>query len=204
MNLYIIKLNNKLNETPANKQKKNLSDLVPRRILSNELHISPSKISISKNNFGKPFLDNQHRHFNISWSKNIFVMVTDSAPIGIDIEFIKPIDDIDNLMNYFTDEDKENYHQLGAPEKMEYFYQVWVLKESYVKAIGKGFSCPLNSFYIRTDREFPSLVYTAEKDLDWSFKIYSLLSEYKAAICAKNNQFPEKPIILQLNEILGT
>ncbi|WP_257149478.1 4'-phosphopantetheinyl transferase family protein [Bacillus cereus] len=34
-------------------------------------------------------------------------------------------------------------------EKNDYFYDLWTLKESYIKAIGTGLSTPFNSFTIK-------------------------------------------------------
>ena len=43
---------------------------------------------------------------------------------------------------------------MNSDEKINYFYDLWTLKESYIKTIGKGLYTPLNSFSIKRITNF--------------------------------------------------
>lgn len=178
------------------------SEVISKKILSKELGVPFQNIRIKKGVFGKPFLEGGERHFNISYSKNMLLIATDNTPIGVDIEYVKEIREIDSLVQHFYSKEKHSFYKTKNSEKLQFFYRLWVLKESYIKAIGKGLSCSLDSFYIHMDKTGASLICSEEKDIDWKFKIYSLSKGYVLAICAKHNRFPKKFIDLDINDLL--
>lgn len=179
-----------------------ISSRISRKILSKELGILAQDLKIKRNPFGKPFLEGQKRHFNISYSNNMFLMATDNAPIGVDIEHVKEIEEINNLIEHFHPKEKRSFHQTEKSKKLHSFYRLWVLKECYIKAIGKGLSCSLDSFYIRIDKASTSLICSEEKDLSWKLKSYSIPGEYALAICARHDEFPREFINLSVNDLL--
>ncbi len=191
MIVYLVDLNQITKDLDSRGESNALSERILKNILSDELEIACQNVIIRRDSYGKPFLVGGKRHFNISYSKNKLVIATDNAPIGVDIEYMKEIDDIDSLAAHFSPEEKNALYQLENSEKIKLFYRLWVLKESYIKAVGKGFSCPLNSFYIEMKNTSATLIYTNEKDLDWKFKSYSLPGGYSSAICARHDKFPK-------------
>lgn len=58
-----------------------------------------------------------------------------------------------NSFAFFSDEEVEDLNTRSLVGKIDYFYDLWTLKESYIKAIGKGLSIPLNSFTIKKNKE---------------------------------------------------
>lgn len=109
---------------------------------------------IKKGKDGKPFVDVNNFHFNISHSGSLVALVYDEKPMGIDIEKIVNRDT--SLANrFFTNEERDYIN--NSKNKLESFYKIWTLKESYVKAIGKGLKKDLASFSI------------VPKDNDFSF-----------------------------------
>src|ERR1700733_10118631 len=87
-----------------------LSDLFVRQALAQELQIDDKSIEIEINNYGKPFLKSQVRQFNLSHAEELIVLATDDTPIGIDIEYIQPLDDLASLARTcFSDEELQAF-----------------------------------------------------------------------------------------------
>lgn len=122
-----------------------LADVLIRTVIASELKVSSKTIEFNSNKYGKPFLKGNSRlHFNFSHSGDWIVCVIDNESVDIDIEKIRPIC-FDLFEQFFS---VEEYNTLIAknPEKWQlFFFDLWILKESYIKAVGKGFSIPLKS-----------------------------------------------------------
>ncbi|MGG1149677.1 4'-phosphopantetheinyl transferase family protein [Bacillus wiedmannii] len=121
-----------------------LGDVLIRHIV--KIKYAKKKICFSKNAFGKPHIEGMPQfHFNISHSGEWIVCVTGTCEVGIDIEAIKPINL--NLMDViFTDKESKLLLEQEESNRLPMFYNIWTLKEAYIKTLGKGMSIPLNSF----------------------------------------------------------
>ena len=119
--------------------------------------VSPKDILY--NEYGKPYVDRTGYHFSISHSHSLIVFVSDSLPVGIDIE---PITDKKwPAVRFFTPNEKA---LVKSPED---FYTIWTKKEAYIKMLGTGLSTPLHprdsifkhtypqSYHIRVHKKQP-------------------------------------------------
>lgn len=98
-------------------------------------------LECSFNEHGKPFLKHHPDvHFNLSHCKNGIAVAVDNAPIGIDIECYRNIDDalIRKTMN-----DNEIALIESAPDPLETFIAFWTKKEAVLKLRGTGISTDL-------------------------------------------------------------
>ena len=89
-------------------------------------------------------------------------------------------------MRYFCKEEYELIKEAGsAEEKTDLFFRYWVLKESFMKATGKGMALPVNSFCIRMD-DPPVLVrQPAEFPESYYYREYRVGGfPYKMAVCS--------------------
>lgn len=86
---------------------------------------------------GKPYLKNSSINFNISHCNNIVVVIISNKNVGIDIEDIKEFKK-SIIRKVLTN--NELIDLLSANNKNEYFFKLWTLKESFLKAIGTGLS----------------------------------------------------------------
>src|SRR5262245_36325916 len=73
-----------------------------RNILSTFVDARPEDLTFSANEFGKPFLDEPFAssgiYFNVSHSQNLVVIaVAFDRQIGVDVEFVRPISDVDAI-----------------------------------------------------------------------------------------------------------
>ncbi|WP_443659018.1 4'-phosphopantetheinyl transferase family protein [Clostridium algidicarnis] len=168
-----------------------IADILVRSIICNKLKIFNEEIEYEYNSYGKPKLKNSKEfHFNISHSGDWVIGVVDNQPVGIDIEKISPIEYIDIAKKFFKEDE---YNWLLAQkdrEKLEYFYKLWTLKESYIKMMGTGLSMPLDSFSILFDTEYNiSIKSNIGSERERYFKTYAIDKNYMIAVCSEKDNF---------------
>lgn len=166
------------------------AELLLRRILRNEYGISNNQIQFEYNSFGKPFVKGiQSFYFNLSHSGRWVVCAIDYRPVGVDIEQIKLID-LQIAHRFFSKLENQDFNKRDAKDKLDYFYEIWVLKESYIKMIGKGLHLPLDSFSCRV-MEDRIVFHTLNEHPPVYFKKYDIDQDYKLAVCKNDSYFPE-------------
>lgn len=88
------------------------------------------------------------------------------------------------------------------PENWQYFFfDLWTLKESYIKAVGEGLSIPLKSFTISFFKIGEIVVKLGNELTNWTLKQYDLEPEYKMSACGVNKAFPDNVILKKLKHI---
>lgn len=157
---------------------------VLRKVLSKYISVRPHEIIFTKNSFGKPRIStsqNQHNiYFNISHSKDILcIAVSKVDEIGIDIEFKDEsinINDIQDLC--LSDKEKRFMHSLANHSlKIDFFYKIWTLKESIVKAIGCGMSYEINKLNL-INAKYPHISKITDKVIfDMPDTIYTIYAQ---------------------------
>lgn len=178
-----------------------ISDILARTIVHEQLKIDKRKVIFHNGEYGKPYLESVTPfHFNLSHSGRWVVCAADNEPVGIDIELVKPID-LTYAKHFLTQDECVELFSYPESERLEYFYQLWTLKESYIKAIGKGLFLPLQSFTISTKGR-GNYFDTAIDGKPWYFKCYQLDSQYKAAVCASNNGHPEEIAVYSSQQLI--
>lgn len=222
--IYVVKLKDKLNRSEFNEGMTIISDakcervkkyhnfqvaqrilfaeVLVRNIICDKLKIKNTDIKFYFNEYGKPFLANYNLNFNLSHSGHWVVCAVNEDHIGIDIEQIQLIDYIDIASSFFSSEEFKDINNKEESDRLAYFYDLWTLKESYVKAEGKGLSIPLHSFTMTIVNEVIKLNNNYPSE-DYFFKQYSIDNDYKLSVCAKNNSFPNNVIIKKIDELLN-
>jgi len=97
---------------------------------------------------GRPYID-ANIDFNISHSNNyVLCAISKTTKVGIDIEKITPIDfyNFDEVMT-----DKQINTIKNAQDALKTFFNYWTIKESVVKADGRGLEIPLLDIIINTN-----------------------------------------------------
>lgn len=95
---------------------------------------------------GKPYVEGPKQlYFNMSHAGAYSVCAFSQKPVGVDIEEIGPVDLSIAQRHYCNSEYADIMSHLER-DRIKRFYQYWVLKESFTKAVGLGLSIPLNVF----------------------------------------------------------
>ncbi|MFP4164188.1 MAG: 4'-phosphopantetheinyl transferase family protein [Chitinispirillaceae bacterium] len=103
-------------------------------------------LPIRRTQYGKPFIPRQSCHFNVAHSGKWVICGVDRCEIGVDIEKHRDVD-FGIADHFFAEAEIDLLRGLPDQEKrLRAFYTIWSLKECYLKGIGKGLSCPLDSF----------------------------------------------------------
>ncbi|MFZ4861935.1 4'-phosphopantetheinyl transferase family protein [Sphingobacterium sp. Mn56C] len=124
-----------------------LGDLLTRYILCKHYAVPNTDIVYAYQRYGKAFLPHYpDLHFNISHSGNWVVAVVAPVLVGIDIEKIRP-----NRTHIAavacSDMENRELQKLKDYEKTVLFFKLWTLKESYIKATGKGLTEDLTALH---------------------------------------------------------
>lgn len=178
-----------------------LADILVRSVVASELNVNNKTIEFDANKYGKPFLKgNFGIHFNVSHSEDWVVCVVDDEPVGIDIEKIKPVE-LGIAARFFSDHEYKMLMAKSPKDRQNFFFDLWTLKESYIKAVGEGLSLPLKSFTVSFLEKNEIMVKSGNILTNWTLKQYHLDPGYKMAVCAANKAFPVNIVIKKLEDI---
>lgn len=174
-----------------------IAEILLRTIIIEKLSISNKHIIFGKNQYGKPYLaGHPNFQFNISHSGDFVVCAIDSEPIGIDTEQIKSIEYEEIAKRFFSASEFDYITKGDIGNQLSKFYEIWTLKESYVKCCGKGLSMPLNSFSIDIDQYGHIKV---PGNNEYALKSFDIEPEYKMSICSLNKEIANGIITLEQN-----
>ncbi|ESP90234.1 4'-phosphopantetheinyl transferase family protein [Pseudoalteromonas luteoviolacea] len=169
--------------------------LVTRALVKSTLsrycpEIAPHQWLFKKNRFGKPAIVNRLNtplYFNLSHTKGAVVLVVHGeGEVGVDIEWIHRREKIiDIAARYFTQHEKNTLTAMDPITQHHHFYQLWTLKEAYIKACGQGMSLPLNQFYFQFLKQRIHVCHTepsAPVSENYQFLQFQLGTEYQGAL----------------------
>lgn len=170
---------------------------VLRQILSFYFNKSPQDLTFSYSEYGKPYIsvDSLPLQFSLSHSDEMTVLgLTKFSPIGLDVEYIKPLKEMQLLAEqFFSKAEFCKFISLPEKDKLGAFYNIWTRKEAFVKAVGKGLSYPLHKFSVSfCENETPIVIdidNTEIEAIEWIIRSFDLEANgksYKIACLVKN------------------
>jgi 4'-phosphopantetheinyl transferase len=169
-----------------------------RQLLAKHLNQSAADLDIEKTEFGKPFLpDHPDTSFNMSHSgDSLAVAISSQYQLGIDVERYKSRHSWQGLVKKcFAPEEADYWYSLDKTERSHAFYQFWVKKEAFVKAVGKGITLGLDQCVVNPEDTTSFLRIPELGGLADQWQIYTLdlpEDEFGAVVCNQRN------VILQL------
>lgn len=122
-----------------------------RLLLGASLGHPPHSLRFIANPHGKPALaDAPELHFNLSHCHDrALIGLTRAAPIGVDVERIRPLADRDALITHcFSPAEQAWLAGRPASSREPDFFRIWTAKEAVLKALGSGLATAPESLTI--------------------------------------------------------
>jgi 4'-phosphopantetheinyl transferase len=148
---------------------------------------------------GKPFLapplDASGLQFNLSNSDELaLVGFIRGIEIGVDIEYLKPMPDCEQISErFFSESERKVLRSIPFPAKEETFFNCWTRKEAYLKAVGEGLAAPLDSFDVTLAPGDPPRMLTlkgdAERAARWFFHHLRPAPDYIGAVAVEEGDW---------------
>ncbi len=124
-----------------------------RSVLSQYVEkLAPQQWRFVHNDFGKPAIDPAQNeaslYFNLSHSgEKLVLAISKIESIGVDIENGDKSRRVRRIAGrFFSRQEVSDLLALHESQRLGRFYQLWTLKEAYIKARGLGLAMPLQQF----------------------------------------------------------
>ena len=172
-----------------------------RAILSSYEGVEPIELKLDHSPLGKPLLagfpENCMLHFNLAHSSNLLLIaITRVCAIGIDVEWIQSVTDIENVArDFFSADEAQGVMALPEEERVLAFYEVFVRKEAYLKATGAGLSNVITQIEVSFLPDEPTRILSIYGDTQaaacWTLMELAPASGFTGAVAAeaKNLRF---------------
>lgn len=166
-----------------------------RVVLSRYHGIDPCDWTFEKNQFGRPDVilpeDAPRLRFNLSHTDGLAVCaLVLEDDLGVDVEDLERSGATVALAHrYFSDSEINALKALPEPQQRQRFFELWTLKESYMKARGIGLSLGLGNFSFGFGSQSKIAISFNETIQDepesWQFHIFDPLPRYRIAFAVK-------------------
>jgi 4'-phosphopantetheinyl transferase len=85
-------------------------------------------------------------HFNLAHTEDLaLVAVTRIGLVGVDVECVRPVKDVDELVaRFFSVRENELFQKVPDDQKPAAFFNLWTRKEAMLKATGEGITRSLS------------------------------------------------------------
>jgi 4'-phosphopantetheinyl transferase len=175
-----------------------------REVLSAYAPIEPAAWRFSTNRFGRPqvcqtMATAQHLSFNISHADELVVVaIAANRAVGVDVERRQEMAVAALADRFFAPEETASLRAMPAGSQIDRFFNLWTLKESYIKALGVGLSVPLDQFSFElTPSHTSNCRFTSnlgDMSRQWQFAQLEPDPGYVLAICVETAGFQSMSI----------
>ena len=155
-----------------------------------------SPILLQKDEKGKPFLPEYPGiYMNLSHSGRYAACAIGEKPVGIDIECRKSRRKRELVIKKFHPEEQRLYKNTEAAEQERLFHDLWVLKESFMKAEGTGLGIPLDAFYMEELQKGTGRVCQKQNDKIYYYMLYQLKDAvFSLAVSSEEADLAKEPL----------
>jgi 4'-phosphopantetheinyl transferase len=170
-----------------------------RSLLGAYLHAPPAELQFEYGQNGKPTLaapfTDSGLSFNLAHSEDLaLIALTRLGPIGVDVEQIRPVTDVDELVaRFFSPRETALFQTLPSAQKNAAFFNLWTRKESWLKATGDGIAHLLNrvevTFLPGEPARFLGLPEKSELNSRWALRELTPATGFVGAVALLDLQF---------------
>lgn len=168
-----------------------------RKVLGHYLQQAPASLVFNRSEKGKPYIAGNPLKFNLSHSGHwALLALAQDMELGVDIEQIRDSRDLLGIAeNYYHPDEFAQLRQRQGDEQLQFFYQLWTLKEALLKAIGVGISAGLENLNFNLQGAISvnlSPVLQAQSVTDkWQFHQWQLPDTSYCALAAASGDLPQ-------------
>lgn len=181
------------------------------RALEKEFPELSGSFCLKKDERGKPYLsDHGEIYISISHSGGLAACAIGDRPVGVDVEERKPRSGQLRVLRKFHTAERQWLEEREPENQVEAFYDIWVRKESFLKATGDGLRLRLDSFCtidgkIRKEEElYRAGICRVIQELRpeaYYIRQYRIPEKnYSLAACATEQSFQSEPVWISLRE----
>jgi 4'-phosphopantetheinyl transferase len=125
-------------------------------------------------------------HFNVSHSGDRALIALGRDQLGVDIEAVRPTFDWHSVVaHWFHAGERAILASAPRERRAEIFFQIWTLKEAYLKGVGSGSLDNMGSFFVPPEGGSVSEPATLHPRV-WQLKPLMAPPGYKASIASAN------------------
>jgi 4'-phosphopantetheinyl transferase len=167
-----------------------------RLLLGRYLGMAPNHVPLSRAPRGKPILDEGRIKFSVSHSGDMVLFgFTRGCEIGIDVEQIRPLQDVVAIAHrFFCHDEAAELMSLPPDERLHAFFLCWTRKEAYIKALGEGLYMPLDGFRVTVAPLTPARLIHINSDTSaaeaWMIHNIESTPEYAGALAYRDAMRP--------------
>ena len=157
-----------------------------RTVLADLMACEPTDIRYRLNKWGKPALDLPGADdlvFNLSHTDGLIVLAVAhgfrNLELGVDVEHLGRKAETGRLAErYFSPRECADLLALDEAGQRGRFFDLWTLKEAYIKAVGMGLAIPLDAFSFSFDQDRINIAFSGVRAGDdprrWQFAQWHL------------------------------
>ncbi len=162
-----------------------------RSILATRLGIAPHAVNIQLHPDGKPFVQaSPPLYFNLAHADDVIILaVTEAGEVGVDVERANPAFDWMRVASVLSPHEMEWIRACEGGDSASVnrrFFQIWTLKEAYVKCTGEGIQRDLHtrSLHVTSDQQWTLHRGEADREVaGYRFKTGVYARDFIYAVC---------------------
>ncbi len=170
-----------------------------RFVLSTHTGVSPEVWRFESDEYGRPHITGPTSHQGIPFSIThtsglVACAVTRSGDVGVDAEaHDRESRTVDVAHRFFSAAEVACLDGCSPEQHRDLFFDIWTLKEAYVKALGRGLTLPLDRFSFDLSVPPPQVLFETELGdaaEEWAFALERPTQRHSLAVAVRGGTLP--------------